>query len=215
MLLNTGVRKALVLDSGDDLTKLVVEALADNGYVIHLISSESRGKDFVRYPVYIHALKDETYEGVLAEVGPEDVEVALLLSMNDALNISLGRLCRERGIPLVVASLRNLSYVEDAEEYGIVAVSTAQCLLGRLYRVLNLKFTRITPLRGDIGLLEMLVTADSRIIGRELGRLEQEQGVKAAVIRDGEFLSGAEVVVQEGDYLIAVGPHEVLRELAS
>jgi trk system potassium uptake protein TrkA len=43
-------RKALVFDSGDDLAKYVVEALADNGYVIHLVSNESRGKGVPKIP---------------------------------------------------------------------------------------------------------------------------------------------------------------------
>ncbi|MFB6490209.1 MAG: TrkA C-terminal domain-containing protein [Thermoproteus sp. AZ2] len=208
-------RKALVLDSGDDLAKYVVEALADNGYIIHLISNESRGKEFLRFPVYIHTVKGEKYEDLLEEIGLGEVEVALLISMNDGLNISLAKACRERGVPIVIASIRNSSYAEDAEKYGIAAVSTSQCLLGRIYRILNLRFSRITPLKGDVGLLEILVTADSRVIGEELGELERKYGVKASIIRENELLIDPETVVQEGDYLIIIGRHEVLKELST
>ncbi|MGC9118651.1 MAG: TrkA family potassium uptake protein [Thermoproteus sp.] len=208
-------RKALVLDSGDDLTKLVVEALADNGYTIHLISNEYRGKEFIKYPVYIHTIKSETYEALVDRIGLEDVETALFISPNDSLNMSLAKLCRSRGVPRVIVTLRNQAAEEEAEKYGIVTVNVSQCILGRLYRLLNLKYTRITPLRGDFGLLEMFVTADSRPLGRSLAEIEESYGVKAALIRNDEIITSPDAVAQEGDYLMAMGSLEALRDLSS
>ncbi len=209
------VRKALMLDSGDDLTKLAVEALADNGYVIHLISSEYRGKEFVKYPVYIHTIRSETYEELLDKIGLEDVEIAILASPNDSLNLSLGKICRSRGVPRVVVVVRNQASADEADEYGIIPISTSQCVLGRLYRVLNLRYTKITPLRGDFGLLEMYVTADSKALGRSLREIEESYGVKAMLIRDNEILSSPDEVAQEGDQLVAIGPTESLKDLSA
>ncbi|MEZ0248041.1 MAG: NAD-binding protein [Thermoproteus sp.] len=208
-------RRALVLDSGDDLAKMVVDALAENGYTIHLISSEHRGKEFIKYPVYIHTVKAETYEEVLDNIGLEDVEIAILISPNDKLNLSIGKICRSKGVPRVIATMRNQVYVEEAEEYGIVTISASQCVLGRLYRVLNLKYTKITPLRGDFGLLEMFVTADFKAIGKSLAELEESYGVKAALIRGDEIITAPDAVIQEGDNLIAMGVLEALKDLLS
>lgn len=208
-------RKALVLDSGDDLTKLVVEVLADNGYIIHLISNEYRGKEFIKYTVYIHTIKSETYEKLIEGICLEDVETALFISPNDSLNVSLAKLCRSRGVPRVIITLRNQAAEEEATEYGITAVSTSRCVLGRLYRVLNLKYTKITPLRGDFGLLEMFVTADSKPLGRGLAEIEESYGVKVALMRDDEIITSPDAVAQEGDYLIAMGAIGALRDLSS
>lgn len=209
------VRKALVIDSGDDLAKLVIDALADNGYVVHLISSEHRGKEFVKYPVYIHTIRSETYEELLDKIGLEDVEVALLISPNDSLNLSLGKLCRSKGVPRVVAVVRNQNYVEEADEYGIITVSASQCVFGRLYRVLNLKYTKITPLRGDLAILEMYVTADSKALGKSLMEIEESYGVKAVLMRGDDIITSPDEVVQEGDQLVALGPAEILKDLSS
>ncbi len=156
-------RKALVLDSCGDLTKLVVEALADNGYTIHLISNEYRGKEFIKYPVYMHTIKSvsETYEALVDRIGLEDGETAIFIPPNDSLNMSLTKLCRSRGVPRVVVTLRNQAAGEEAGKYGIVTANVSQCILGGLYRLLNLKYTRITPFRGDFGLLEMFRSSTS------------------------------------------------------
>lgn len=209
------VRKALVIDSGDDLTKLVIDALADNGYVIHLISNEHRGKEFIKYPVYIHTIRSETYEELLDKIGLEDVEVALLISPNDSLNLSLGKFCRSRGVPRVVATVRDQESADEADKYGIIPISSSQCILGRLYRVLNLKYTKITPLKGDLALLEMHVTADSKALGRSLKEIEESYGVKVVLMRGYDIMTSPDEVAQEGDQLIAIGPVESLKDLSS
>jgi trk system potassium uptake protein TrkA len=80
--------------------------------------------------------------------------------------------------------------------------------------MLNLKFTRIIPIKGGVALLEMLVTSDSKVLGRSVGELEEETGAKIAVVRDDGFISAKDAEIQEGDYLIAVGPQEDLQTLA-
>ncbi|WP_167828111.1 TrkA C-terminal domain-containing protein [Thermoproteus tenax] len=208
-------KRALVLDSGDDLTRIVIEALAENGYIIHLVSNEDRGREFTKYPVYIHTIKSENYEELLNKIGLEDIEIALFISFNDSLNISLAKFCRSRGIPRVVAVLRNNRFEEEADKFGIIAVSASQCLLGRLYRVLDLKFTRITPIRGNIGFLEMLVTSDSKVLGHTIRDVDESYGVKAAILRGDEFTTSPDSEIQEGDYFMAIGPIDSLKDLSS
>jgi trk system potassium uptake protein TrkA len=140
--------------------------------------------------------------------------MAVFPSPNEMLNLSLARLAKSQGVPMVVIVARSASVAKQAEDEGITAIITYHCVVSRLLRMLNLKFTRIIPIKGGVALLEMLVTSDSKVLGRSVGELEEETGAKIAVVRDDGFISAKDAEIQEGDYLIAVGPQEDLQTLA-
>jgi trk system potassium uptake protein TrkA len=207
------VREALVLDSNDDLAPQLAKMLSDNGYVVRVLATRERAKIFEKEPVYIHTLT-ENYEKVVKEIDFSHVEMAVFPSPNEMLNLSLARLAKSQGVPMVVIVARSASVAKQAEDEGITAIITYHCVVSRLLRMLNLKFTRIIPIKGGVALLEMLVTSDSKVLGRSIGELEEETGAKIAVVRDDGFISAKDAEIQEGDYLIAVGPQEDLQTLA-
>lgn len=207
------VREALVLDSNDDLAPQLAKMLSDNGYVVRVLATRERAKIFEKEPVYIHTLT-ENYEKIVKEIDFSHVEVAVFPSPNEMLNLSLARLAKSQGVPMVVIVARSASVAKQAEDEGITAIITYHCVVSRLLRMLNLKFTRIIPIKGGVALLEMLVTSDSKVLGRSVGELEEETGAKIAVVRDDGFISAKDAEIQEGDYLIAVGPQEDLQTLA-
>jgi len=207
------VREALVLDSNDDLAPQLAKMLSDNGYVVRVLATRERAKIFEKEPVYIHTLT-ENYEKIVKEIDFSHVEMAVFPSPNEMLNFSLARLARSQGVPMVVIVARSASVAEQAEDEGITAIITYHCVVSRLLRMLNLKFTRIIPIKGGVALLEMLVTSDSKVLGRSVGELEEETGAKIAVVRDDGFITAKDAEIQEGDYLIAVGPQEDLQTLA-
>ena len=207
------VREALVLDSNDDLAPQLAKMLSDNGYVVRVLATRERAKIFEKEPVYIHTLT-ENYEKVVKEIDFSHVEMAVFPSPNEMLNLSLARLARSQGVPMVVIVARSASVAKQAEDEGITAIITYHCVVSRLLRMLDLKFTRIIPIKGGVALLEMLVTSDSKVLGRSVGELEEETGAKIAVVRDDGFISAKDAEIQEGDYLIAVGPQEDLQTLA-
>jgi trk system potassium uptake protein TrkA len=207
------VREALVLDSNDDLAPQLAKMLSDNGYVVRVLATRERAKIFEKEPVYIHTLT-ENYEKIVKEIDFSHVEMAVFPSPNEMLNLSLARLAKSQGVPMVVIVARSTSVAKQAEDEGITAIITYHCVVSRLLRMLNLKFTRIIPIKGGVALLEMLVTSDSKVLGRSVGELEEETGAKIAVVRDDGFISAKDAEIQEGDYLIAVGPQEDLQALA-
>lgn len=207
------VREALVLDSNDDLAPQLAKMLSDNGYVVRVLATRERAKIFEKEPVYIHTLT-ENYEKVVKEIDFSHVEMAVFPSPNEMLNLSLARLAKSQGVPMVIIVARSASVAKQAEDEGITAIITYHCVVSRLLRMLNLKFTRIIPIKGGVALLEMLVTSDSKVLGRSVGELEEETGAKIAVVRDDGFISAKDAEIQEGDYLIAVGPQEDLQTLA-
>ena len=206
-------REALVLDSNDDLAPQLAKMLSDNGYVVRVLSTQERAKIFEKEPVYIHTLT-ENYEKVVKEIDFSHVEVAVFPSPNEMLNLSLARVAKSQGVPMVVIVARSASVAKQAEDEGVTAVITYHCVVSRLLRMLNLRFTRILPIKGGVALFEMLVTSDSKVLGRSVGELEEETGAKIAVVRDDGFVTAKDAEIQEGDYLIAVGPQEDLQTLA-
>jgi K+ transport systems, NAD-binding component len=205
-------REAVVLDSNDDLVPQLAKMLSDNGYVVRILTMPGRAKIFEKEPVYIHALT-ENYEKIVKEIDFSRVEIAVFPSPNEALNLSLARIAKSQGVPIVVIVARSASVAKQAEDEGIIAVIAYHCVMSRLLRLLNLRFTRIVPIKSGVALLEMLVTSDSNLLGRSLGEVEEETGAKAAVVRGDSFMTSKDVEIQEGDYLIAVGPQEDLQRL--
>lgn len=202
-----------MLDSNDDLAPQLAKMLSDNGYVVRVLATRERAKIFEKEPVYIHTLT-ENYEKIVKEIDFSHVEMAVFPSPNEMLNLALARLAKSQGVPMVVIVARSASVAKQAEDEGITAIITYHCVVSRLLRMLNLKFTRIIPIKGGVALLEMLVTSDSKVLGRSVGELEEETGAKIAVVRDDGFISAKDAEIQEGDYLIAVGPQEDLQTLA-
>ncbi|MEM4081341.1 MAG: TrkA C-terminal domain-containing protein [Pyrobaculum sp.] len=205
-------REALILDSNDDLIHHLIKLLLENGYVLRILAPRERTKLFEKSPVYIHNFS-ENYERVFKEIDFSQVEIAIFPSPNDSLNMALAKVAKSNGVPMVIITVRSDSMARLAEEEGIEAVTTYHCVLSRVIRLLNLKFTKILPLKSNVALLEVLVTSDSKILGKTIGEIEEETGIKVALVRDDQYIQEREVEIQEGDYLIAIGPQEELQRL--
>jgi len=205
-------REALVLDSNDDLALQLVRVLAENGYVVRVLASRERTKTFEKSPVYIHTLS-ENYEKVIKEIDFSKIEVSVFPSPNDMLNLYFAQFAKSQGVPIVVITTRSAQVAKQAEELGIEAVVVYHCVLSRMLRILNLRFAKIVPIRGEVAMLEMVVTADSKILGRKIGEVEEETGAKVSIIRGEDFVTSPEEEIQEGDYLVAIGPQGDLQRL--
>ncbi|MFZ8795011.1 MAG: TrkA C-terminal domain-containing protein [Acidilobaceae archaeon] len=207
-------REALILDDFSDATLNLVEVLIGNGFTVHLLTNSERARMFLLEPTYIHLFDDlSSLADALSDINLDNVEVALLLSPNDELNLMLAKMLRERGVPRVVVTLRGSRGVEEARELGVDVIDVSHHIMNRVQRFLQLRYSRITPISGDIGMLEMLITGDSRILGATVMDLERRYEADIIVIREGRLVRDPDTVLQVGDYLIAVGSMSSLSEL--
>jgi Trk K+ transport system NAD-binding subunit len=63
-------------------------------------------------------------------------------------------------------------------------------------------------------MLESLVTGDMKIIGEKIGDLEDKYNIGITLLRGVDEIRNSEnEIIQEGDYLIAIGRRESLMEL--
>ena len=207
-------REALILDDFSDATLNLVEVLIGNGFTVHLLTDSERARMFLLEPTYIHLFDDlSSLADALSDINLDNVEVALLLSPNDELNLMLAKMLRERGVPRVVVTLRGSRGVEEARELGVDVIDVSHHIMNRVQRFLQLRYSKITPISGDIGMLEMLITGDSRILGATVMDLERRYEADIIVIREGRLVRDPDTVLQVGDYLIAVGSMSSLSEL--
>lgn len=207
-------REALILDDFSDATLNLVEVLIGNGFAVHLLTNSERARMFLLEPTYIHLFDDlSSLADALSDINLDNVEVALLLSPNDELNLMLAKMLRERGVPRVVVTLRGSRGVEEARELGVDVIDVSHHIMNRVQRFLQLRYSKITPISGDIGMLEMLITGDSRILGATVMDLERRYEADIIVIREGRLVRDPDTVLQVGDYLIAVGSMSSLSEL--
>jgi trk system potassium uptake protein TrkA len=207
-------REALILDDFSDATLNLVEVLIGNGFTVHLLTNSERARMFLLEPTYIHLFDDlSSLANTLSDINLDNVEVALLLSPNDELNLMLAKMLRERGVPRVVVTLRGSRGVEEARELGVDVIDVSHYIMNRVQRFLQLRYSKITPISGDICMLEMLITGDSRILGATVRDLERRYEADIIVIREGRLVRDPDTVLQVGDYLIAVGSMSSLSEL--
>jgi trk system potassium uptake protein TrkA len=207
-------REALILDDFSDATLNLVEVLIGNGFSVHLLTNSERARMFLLEPTYIHLFDDlSSLANTLSDINLDNVEVALLLSPNDELNLMLAKMLRERGVPRVVVTLRGSRRVEEARELGVDVIDVSHHIMNRVQRFLQLRYSKITPISGDIGMLETLITGDSSILGATVMDLERRYEADIIVIREGRLVRDPDTVLQVGDYLIAVGSMSSLSEL--
>lgn len=207
-------REALILDDFSDATLNLVEVLIGNGFTVHLLTNSERARMFLLEPTYIHLFDDlSSLANTLSDINLDNVEVALLLSPNDELNLMLAKMLRERGVPRVVVTLRGSRGVEEARELGVDVIDVSHHIMSRVQRFLQLRYSKIMPISGDIGMLEMLITGDSSILGATVMDLERRYEADIAVIREGRLVRDPDTVLQVGDHLIAVGSMSSLSEL--
>lgn len=116
-------RRALILDSGDEASIYITDILSNNGYIVHILTNDEKdAKRYLEKPVYIHILKEEGI-GEDLEKNINEVEVAFLISFDEKLNLSLGKILKSRGIPMVVVMVRSSDAEILAQEGGMIPVN--------------------------------------------------------------------------------------------
>lgn len=223
-------REILILDDLSDATLTLVDTLTNNGYTVHVITTDRRVELFLSKAAYIHVIpfkqrefKEEgevsettslySISEALKDIDFDRIQAALLLSPNDELNLLLARFAREKGVPIVIVSVRGSAKCVEARSLGAEVIDTSYYVISRVQRILSLKFSKLTPVTGEVYILEMLITGDSRILGRSIEDIERSFGVDVVLVREGRLVRQPDAVIQAGDYLIAVGSLSSVSEL--
>ena len=215
-------RVAIIFDSGDDSTDQLIDILSENGYIIHVYThDEERAQHLTSKPVYIHLYdpqklisgSGEELSSLFEDLSLEETDLSIVLLDNDEINLKISRYLRSRGVPTVIMKSRKRSVAEEAENEDIKTIDISSCVLGRIQRILRLKFVRITIIRGSLALLECVVTGDMKILGKTIEELEKEHNISIAIHRSGDVRISPEEIIQEGDYLLAIGHINNLRSL--
>jgi trk system potassium uptake protein TrkA len=216
-------REILLFDSFDETIDKLIDILTENGYTVHVLTLPYRADHFTDRPVYIHVVEQSDLEEISEDADVSDflrdidfynIEIVLLLSHNEDLNLKLARIIKKSGVPRVIIVVRSDEKSVEAEKENIQTINLSHCVLGRIQRILSLKFVRLTPIRGEIFMLESLVTGDMKIIGEKIGDLEDKYNIGITLLRGvDEIRNSEDEIIQEGDYLIAIGHRESLMEL--
>lgn len=207
------VRRALILCGDDESSNHLIDLLTNNGYVVHLLTDKDNAEKYLGKPVYIHILPNEGVGEDLEKVLGE-VEIAVIMSPNDELNLRVGRILKSKGIPMVLVVVRSSDSEKEAEGEGMIPINVTRRVVEEFIRILRLRFAKIVLLDGSTAVLTLRITSDSRLLGRSIGDVEEEYEVRVAVVRGGSVIRDPENVIQQDDLFIAVGDIDKLRELS-
>ncbi len=206
-------RRALILCSGDESSNNLVDLLTSNGYVVHVLTDKEDAEKYLGKPVYIHLIVDggigEDLEKVL-----DEVELAIAMSPNYDLNLSIGRILRSRGVPVVLIVVGSSDAEKEAKSDGMIPINVSKKIFEELIKILRLKFSKIVLLEGSIAVLSLHITSDSRLLGKTIGEIEDEYRATVTIIRGDNMVTDPEEEIQQDDLFIAVGNIDKLRELA-
>ena len=187
-------------------------ALAEAGThrVVAIESDESRAGEVVDERIRV-LWADGCEPSVLEEAGVRNSDLVVATTGDDEDNLVISQLAKLHfGVDRVIARVNNpRNHWLYNKEWGVdVAVSPTDIItkiieeemsLGDLVTLLKLK-------GGKVALVEITLSAESKVTGRLLGDLQLPQGsVIVVVMRGGEvIIPGGQTRLEEGDEILAV-----------
>ena len=211
------MRSAALLDGDERVVEELIRLLESNGYVVHVFTTSRDKAELLakKTSANVYLVDPETMEGRIKRIlDLNDVEVAVAMSPSDQLNLAFARLMREAGVPKVLAIIRSSELARLAKElYGVSVMGLDKCLVDKVSEALSLQFAKMYGIGEDVVVGELKITADSRLIGRDVREIEEEFNVAVLVARDGRLVRSGEL--QEGDVLYVIGRREDVEKLAN
>lgn len=208
------IQKVMISGAGK-LTRQIAQALADSGYHITVVDSDSARchKLSMRYPSITVVNADQRDYEVLSEEGLETCDVFIAANDSSEMNIVGSMLAKDAGVARTIAEIEDIQYFTEAENLNIDVVVnkkllTSSTILQMLLDSRNMETSRCLSLE-DADVSEIVANPDARITRAAVKDLKLPDGMTlAGLVRDGHGM------LVSGDTRILPGDHVVVFSLS-
>lgn len=203
------VQKVMISGAGK-LTRQIAQALADSGYHITVVESDSARchKLSMRFPSVTVVNSDQRDYEVLSEEGLETCDVFIAANDSSEMNIVGSMLAKDAGVPWTIAEIEDIQYFAEAENLNIDVVVnkkllTSSTILQMLLDSKNMETARCLSLE-DADVFEVVATDGARITRAAVKDLKLPDGMTlAGIVRDGHgMLVSGDTRIQPGDHVV-------------
>jgi trk system potassium uptake protein TrkA len=158
---------------------------------------------------------------VLDRAGIAEAEMVIAVTGDDEDNMLICQVAKDKyGVERIIARVNNPRNRQHFELLGVKPYVSATDLILRLieHEVPRYGLVHLLDLPGEgLEIIEVLLDADSPVLGRPLAELELPKGsLLVSVLRDGQgFVPDADTVLRDGDEVLAVLAPELEPELTA
>jgi len=168
-----------------------------------------------RYNVPIYQ-GDGTKKDLLAQVGVDNIDVAIAASNEDGRNVIVALQAKRMGVGQVIAIVQDPDYIPLLKENGVMAISapwaTAAMVENFLDRPGVADLFEIGT--GVASLVGVIIPEKARVAGKLIRNIDiPEECVVAAVIRGKDFVvPRGNTKIEAGDHVVFVGPTSAIKK---
>ncbi|MDH5815398.1 MAG: TrkA family potassium uptake protein [Candidatus Nezhaarchaeota archaeon] len=212
----------IIVVGGGKVGSLLSKKLIDAGHEVIIVEvDESRCRRLSEELDATVIKGDATNVEFLENVGLEGANAVAAVTGRDEVNILVGLIAKEYGVPNIVVRVSDKKLARLAERLGIAkAVApeeiTAEHMASLLLReALLSEFTKATTPSGSFSLLEFTVTSNSLVVDRRISEIpNSDDWLIVAIMRDNSLKRpDPNLEIKEGDRVLVLARTEVVDDI--
>jgi trk system potassium uptake protein TrkA len=183
---------------------LVAIATEDKNDVVVIDEDEKRCKEIATQYDVLTIVGDATQKSTLEEANAQRANALIATTSDDADNLMMALTAKELGTKSAVAIVNQEEHVEMFKKADVNMLENPDMTVAR-HLYLSAKRPRIKDFitigGGKAEIFEIIVSEDSRAVGKVLSQLNIKKGVVVAIERN------SEIILPKGDTIIEANDH--------
>lgn len=134
--------------------------------------------------------RDATDPSLYDEIDLRSIDVVVAVTDRDEVNLLVATIANESGVPRIVARTRSTKIAKIIERVGVEYTVTEPVVIAKyLYSIIEGKYHAVSlapVFTGNYMLASITITETDASVGKTLGEIELDEGIKILAIFDGE-----------------------------
>jgi trk system potassium uptake protein TrkA len=182
---------------------LVEIATKDKNDVVVIDEDEKRCKEIATQYDVLTIVGDATQKSTLEEANAQRANALIATTSDDAANLMMALTAKELGTKNTIAVVNQEEHVDMFKKADVSMLENPDMTVAR-HLYLSAKRPRIKDFitigRGKAEIFEVVVTENSRAVGKQLSELNIKKGIVVAIERNSDIiLPTGEAIIEAGD----------------
>jgi trk system potassium uptake protein TrkA len=212
----------IIVVGGGRVGSLLSKKLIDAGHEVVIIELDEDKCRALSEELDATVIKgDAVHMEVLESAGLEEANALAAVTGYDEVNILVGLIAKEYGVPRIVVRVSDKRLVRMAERLGLTKAVAPEDITAEHIAFLLLRepllseFSKATTFSGAFSLLELTITPSSLVVDRKLSEIPaSDDWLVLAVLKDGKLKSpDPNLELKEGDKVLVLARAEVVEDV--